>query len=519
MPTQREKYAIIKHRVMVQRMRNLNKQWKFVLISVILSSVFIALFCPYTSILNRCFGIDSAEFWVIGRGILRGKVPYRDLFDHKGPMLFFIWALGIAIGNGTKWGIFALEVISLTVSLIYLYKICELFELSEIRRILAVGLFLTLLCGVIYEGGLSEEWAIPCDMMCMYWGIAYQKKRLKADIWKYGFLIGIFFAYVGWTRLNNAAIIGVVVFFTFCTLLCDKKYKDARLCVITFLLGFLVVTLPIFAYFYIHDAVSDMIFGSFIFNFKYGMGGLTKGVREWLKILAYEGLPIMIGLAIIAKTWQQKSVENKRIAGLVVCTAIVAAISGMLGYTFQHYFMIFLPAMVVLICMILADISFDIRKVVCVLFILILPYSYQIARNAGKCFLINATDYFGDVYDNVPLLGEIIPEQEKDSVWGYGITTSKYFAVNDITPCFKIFDFYNLFTACPEFLEEAELMMEQNPPKWIFRFVGDVSLGENIEHIIQTQYERIDEPELEKVFEQKYGGSQNTGIEVFRRNN
>ena len=498
-------------------MRYLNKRWQLILISVIVSLAFVALFCPYTSILNRCFGIDSAEFWVIGRGILRGKVPYRDLFDHKGPMLFFIWALGAAIGNGTKWGIFALEVISLTISLIYLYKICELFELTDIRRILVVGAFLALLCGMIYEGGLSEEWAIPCDMMCMYWGIAYQKKRLKADIWKYGFFIGMLFAYVGWTRLNNAAIIGMIVFYTFCTLLCDKKYKDVWLCITSFLAGFIIVTLPIFAYYYIHDAVTDMIFGSFVFNFQYGVGGLDKSVREWLKILAYEGLPIMVGLVTIIKTWKQQSVESKRVAGLVVCSAALAAIASMLGYTFQHYFMIYLPAMMALICMVLAEISSDIRKVVAVLLILILPYSYQIARNAGKCFLINVTDYFEDVYDNVSLLGEIIPEEDKDSVWGYGITTSKYFAVNDITPCFRIFDFYNLFTACPEFLEEAEQMMDQNPPKWIFRFVGDVSLGENIEHIIQTQYDRMDDPELERTFEQKYGGSQNTGIEVFRR--
>lgn len=137
----------------------------------------------------------------------------------------------------------------------------------------------------------------------------------------------------------------------------------------------------------------------------------------------------------------------------------------------------------------------------------------------GKCFVINATDYFEDVYDNVALLGNVIPDEEKDSVWGYGITMSKYFAVNDITPCFKIFDFYTMFTARPEFLDEAEvMMMEQNPPKWIFRFVGDVSLGENIENIIQTGYERVDIPELEKVVEQKYGGRQYTGIEVFRRN-
>lgn len=33
---------------------------------------------------------DANCYFTVGKSILFGKVPYHDLIDHKGPMLFFI---------------------------------------------------------------------------------------------------------------------------------------------------------------------------------------------------------------------------------------------------------------------------------------------------------------------------------------------------------------------------------------------------------------------------------------------
>ena len=38
-------------------------------------------------------GCDSCVFKQMGLAILSGKTPYLDLFDHKGPVIYFINAL------------------------------------------------------------------------------------------------------------------------------------------------------------------------------------------------------------------------------------------------------------------------------------------------------------------------------------------------------------------------------------------------------------------------------------------
>ena len=42
---------------------------------------------PWTSLPTQT---DSSVFLYIGRQMHRGKVPYIDLFDHKGPILYLI---------------------------------------------------------------------------------------------------------------------------------------------------------------------------------------------------------------------------------------------------------------------------------------------------------------------------------------------------------------------------------------------------------------------------------------------
>ena len=56
----------------------------------------LALFVASTSSPRYAtnFWTDSNLYFTIGRGMTRGLMPYRDLFDHKGPLIFLLYALG-----------------------------------------------------------------------------------------------------------------------------------------------------------------------------------------------------------------------------------------------------------------------------------------------------------------------------------------------------------------------------------------------------------------------------------------
>lgn len=54
-------------------------------------------------------GRDNGFFLYSGSQILKGKLPYLDFWDSKGPLIFYINALGLFIGKGTRWGVWLLE--------------------------------------------------------------------------------------------------------------------------------------------------------------------------------------------------------------------------------------------------------------------------------------------------------------------------------------------------------------------------------------------------------------------------
>ena len=56
------------------------------------------------------FWTDSNLYFTIGRGMLEGLMPYRDLFDHKGPLIFLLYALGALVSDTSFFGVFLLDV-------------------------------------------------------------------------------------------------------------------------------------------------------------------------------------------------------------------------------------------------------------------------------------------------------------------------------------------------------------------------------------------------------------------------
>ena len=86
----------------------------FIYIFLVLYALILLLWYSYTTspLYNR-IGFDSEIFKIMGIGILEGKVPYRVLFDHKGPVIFFITALGQLFSPG-RTGLFLLRTVSLS---------------------------------------------------------------------------------------------------------------------------------------------------------------------------------------------------------------------------------------------------------------------------------------------------------------------------------------------------------------------------------------------------------------------
>ncbi|HAH71054.1 MAG TPA: hypothetical protein DCL74_04905 [Succinivibrionaceae bacterium] len=112
--------------------KKIMKCWKDVVLFFLIFAIgaaFVLNFSYSTSPLTPFYwGGDTAQFLTIGKEWCNGKIPYRDLFDHKGPLIFFIDMLGFALNGGKSVsGVFVIQIIFMFGSLSAFYKIGRLF--------------------------------------------------------------------------------------------------------------------------------------------------------------------------------------------------------------------------------------------------------------------------------------------------------------------------------------------------------------------------------------------------------
>ena len=89
-----------------------------------LYTICITLFSAGSSPVVNSMGTDSSVFFTIGRSMLSGKVPYRDLFDHKGWYVYFFNYLGACLSSKTTIGLFIIECAFMIINVILLFSVC-----------------------------------------------------------------------------------------------------------------------------------------------------------------------------------------------------------------------------------------------------------------------------------------------------------------------------------------------------------------------------------------------------------
>ena len=140
------------------------------LLGMLLASSFTSPLYPWD------YGGDSAIFSLVGQGITQGKFLYVDLFDHKGPVLFFIEALGDLLCGRT--GIWLVQCIFGVINLLILYFSWLLIRIKQEKCALidCSAIFIAGYSIFFYtfeRGNLSEEYSLPFISICIYFFIKY----------------------------------------------------------------------------------------------------------------------------------------------------------------------------------------------------------------------------------------------------------------------------------------------------------------------------------------------------------
>ena len=95
----------------------------------------LAFLCAMQFALNPLFPLspmgDSSIFLFVGERLHDGQMLYVDVFDHKGPVQFFLQWLGLWIPSGTWSGVWLVELVNMTAFAIVVMKTSSLFSRSR----------------------------------------------------------------------------------------------------------------------------------------------------------------------------------------------------------------------------------------------------------------------------------------------------------------------------------------------------------------------------------------------------
>ena len=230
-----------------------------------LSSFILMMICSRSSLLY-VFNLwdDANSYFTVGKCIFRGFVPYRDLFDQKGIMLYFIYGIASLISSTTFRGVFVMEIIAAMFSLFAILRIYQLF--LEPRTFPYI---LTPITGAViysgenfYWGGSAEEFLFPFIMWGMYLSLKYFRYRYpKTMPYKTVLIGGILAGCVLNIKFNSLGFFFAwmaMVFFA--DLLGEKEILKAIVSCFVFLGGMGIATFPWLVYFAANRAVDDWIY-------------------------------------------------------------------------------------------------------------------------------------------------------------------------------------------------------------------------------------------------------------------
>ena len=300
--------------------------------------------CPFT---GKNPDVDSSVFLYIGREMLRGKIPYADLFDHKGVILYFLQCIGSLLSlPETYSGVWLIELVSLFVTVIFMYKTVRLLTASKVVCFLVPLIIVFTYANVFYCGGnFTEEYAMPWIAVTVYvclkffMTLRYQAVEIVA--------LGAGCAIVAFLRVN---MIGIWIAFTplvVFVLFKERRIKEILPCIGCFIGGLAAVCVPLGVYFALTDSLNSMIEYYIYFNMDY-VGSGASVINQLNAALSLGSGVHIVAIIFAAMAYKRVMIKNRIIFWINIWGFVVSLLfAAMSGQAYDHYGLILVPLLVI----------------------------------------------------------------------------------------------------------------------------------------------------------------------------
>ncbi len=267
--------------------------WAVYGICLLISTIFYFIFGFNSPVYTFNSDHDYNWFITMGHGLVGGQLPYRDLFDHKGPIVYFVTAFCCLFKNPNIVMLF-IEIICLSLFFFFAYRIAKkrlntFFSLLTIL-ILALAVF-TSWCR-LFSADAIEELFLP---IYAYFLLCWLEFLLEKHTWNWtrAICLGLCFGIIFWSKYTLFYFMLVPMLIWLIISLRARQYRIIVLNLIMMFVGVIIITIPNIAFFAANNALSDLIYVYFIVNLT------SYGSANPLMILTTAGLFFVIGPLIL----------------------------------------------------------------------------------------------------------------------------------------------------------------------------------------------------------------------------
>lgn len=391
--------------------------------------------------------VDTNIFLSVGKSILHGHVLYVDIYEQKGPLLFFIFILPALISETSFIGVYFLEIISCFFFLYYSYKIARFFSCKESLLFLPAYAFIIFSTISFAHGGSVEELCLPFFTCSIYFLLDMFKTKNESLPIKRAFIVGVFIGCVFWIKYTMLGLffgMALIIIVLYCK---DRSISELWRTALAVIAGFFLVSVPVLVYFIANDALSDLWHVYFYNNlFLYNVSDNVGIIQREISNFSYSlYLNKAVFLLVLFGALALVPDDRKLFVSYLLCMLSAAFLIFVRTIYIYYPFLLcaFAPVGYGCICRILKKHSIRIKNskitlpiaILCALAICI------------SCFHSSTNRYlFGESKKNLPQykMAVLINESEEKTILNYGILDVGLYTTTGTVPNTRYFCRFNV---------------------------------------------------------------------------
>lgn len=226
----------------------INRQYYSFIFLGLICLLLSLMFCP----LVKTTYMDTIIFRYAGMAIMKGQVPYRDFFDHKPPLIFFVNFAGVLIGS---WGLWIIDLCMALLATLVFFDLCRKYRLPF--PWLLPLLFNLMIRDFLICRGLGMTREFTCYLQILFFCVLLGKSQYRY------FLLGLLSALTFFMQQDQ--VLPLVPFGVYALLSNDPMPVPNRL--IRLVSGFMTILLLLLLYFAWNHALGYFWDDAFRFNF------------------------------------------------------------------------------------------------------------------------------------------------------------------------------------------------------------------------------------------------------------